>query len=126
MMYIASLPSQVHAIIKLYHLNNFVASFDLIYFLCPLSSMPHCSLEYFIYAKYQMVEISIFIPKLVLLIYRYMNSIIIIRMKWSLLVSSTSYLLFPSAVLYKSSLINGEYCVIRFFPLCLLALSHTL
>ena len=42
----------------------------------------------------------------------------------SLLVSSTSYLLFPSAVLYKSFLYS-EYCVIRFF-LCSLAFSHTL
>lgn len=44
----------------------------------------------------------------------------------ALLVSSTSYLLFLFAVLYKSSFINGEYCVIRFFFFCSLALSHTL
>lgn len=41
----------------------------------------------------------------------------------TLLVSSTSYL-FPSAVPYKSSFINGEYCVIRFFPLFARTLTY--
>lgn len=111
-------------LIKSYHLDNLLLVFNFLY------------IFYIFYATFSIILLSCvllmqdtkvqtespFLFQLVLLMQIY--GFYYDKNKIVLLVSLTSYLLFPSAVLYKSSLINGEYCVIRFFPLFTRTLTY--